>query len=68
MSNTSSFSKLDKKKRLVNLEDKTIDKTIDKIYNEYSLKRNNFNPIDKSPNEFVKKLKLRMRLYYDQLR
>ena len=40
----------------------------DKIYNEYSLKRNNFNPIDKSPNEFVKKLKLRMRLYYDQLR
>jgi len=67
MSNTSSFSKLDKKlssKRLVTLEDKTIDK----IYNEYSLKRNNFNPIDKSPNEFVKKLKLRMRLYYDQLR
>lgn len=38
------------------------------ICNEYSLKRNNFNPADKSPNNFVKKLEIRMRLYYDQLK
>ena len=36
MINTSSFSKIDKKKYLVDLKDKQIDT----IYNEYSLKRN----------------------------
>ena len=35
------------------------------ICKEYSLKRNNFNPIDKSPNDFTKKLEIRMKLYYE---
>ena len=35
------------------------------ICNEYSLKRNNFNPTDKSPNNFTKKLEIRMKLYYE---
>lgn len=43
-------------------------KNIDKIYQEYSLKRNNFNPTDKSPNKFVKKLQIRMKMYYEELR
>ena len=64
MIHTSSFSKT-KIKTKTNKNDQ---KNIDKIYHEYSLKRNNFNPKDKSPNKFVKKLQLRMRMYYDQLR
>ena len=35
------------------------------ICKEYSLKRNNFNPTDKSPNNFTKKLEIRMKLYYE---
>ena len=35
------------------------------ICKEYSLKRNNFNPTDKSPNNFVKKLEIRMKMYYE---
>jgi hypothetical protein len=38
------------------------------ICNEYSLKRNNFNPADKSPNNFVKKLEIRMKLYYENMK
>ena len=64
MINVSSFSKSKRRDYLSENEQKNIDK----IYQEYSLKRNNFNPKDKSPNKFVKKLQLRMRMYYDQLR
>ena len=64
MINVSSFSKTKRRDYLSENEQKNIDK----IYQEYSLKRNNFNPKDKSPNKFVKKLQLRMRMYYDQLR
>tara|TARA_B100001093_G_scaffold494352_1_gene537689 strand:- start:272 stop:493 length:222 start_codon:yes stop_codon:yes gene_type:complete len=37
------------------------------ILNEYSLKRNNFNPSRSSPNKFVNKLELRMKLYYNDI-
>ena len=63
MINVSSFSKSKRHDYLSENEQKNIDK----IYQEYSLKRNNFNPKDKSPNKFVKKLQLRMRMYYEQL-
>jgi hypothetical protein len=51
-------------------EDKMLKKKITKkktyasILNEYSLKRNNFNPHHMSPNQFIKKLETRMKLYY----
>ena len=35
--------------------------------NENSLKRNNFNPSRSSPNKFVNKLELRMKLYYNDI-
>lgn len=63
MINTSSFSKT-KSKTKDNINNK---KNIDKIYHEYSLKRNNFNPTDKSPNKFVSKLQIRMKMYYESL-
>ena len=37
------------------------------ILQEYCLKRNNFNPRKSSPNQFVKKLHLRMKHYYNNL-
>ena len=36
--------------------------TIQKILEEYELKQNNFNPNKPSPNVFMKKLHIRMRL------
>ena len=36
----------------------------EKILIEYSLKRNNFNPKDNSPNIFINKLKKRFNSYY----
>jgi hypothetical protein len=36
----------------------------EKILIEYSLKRNNFNPKDNSPNIFINKLKKRFNCYY----
>ena len=41
--------------------------TIDNIINEYSLKRNNFNPDGNSPNKFILKLEHRMKIYYNDL-
>ena len=38
------------------------------ICKEYCLKRNNFNPTDKSPNDFTKKLEIRMKMYYQAFR
>jgi hypothetical protein len=32
---------------------------------EYSLKRNNFNPFSKSPNDFHNRLEIRMKQYYN---
>jgi hypothetical protein len=39
---------------------------LQKIQNEYNLKRNNFNP-QKSPNLFMNKLRVRMKCYYNEL-
>ena len=63
MINVLQFSNLKPKKPKLAINQKNIDK----IYQEYSLKRNNFNPTDKSPNKFVKKLQIRMKMYYEEL-
>lgn len=39
-------------------------KLISKILDEYELKQNNFTPNKPSPNIFMNKLKIRMKLYY----
>jgi len=62
--NMSSFSKT---KKIIK-DDSPNQELFDKIYQEYSLKRNNFNPTNKSPNKFVTKLQIRMKLYYENLR
>ena len=41
--------------------------SMEEIRQEYSLKRNKFNPDPFSPNVFVAKLELRMRVYYTTL-
>tara|TARA_Y100000816_G_C25953379_1_gene497395 strand:- start:85 stop:288 length:204 start_codon:yes stop_codon:yes gene_type:complete len=41
---------------------------IKNIINEYSLKRNIFNPSKKSPNIFLTKLQHRMNIYYSLLK
>lgn len=40
-------------------------KKAEDIFSEYSLKKSNFDPKNTSPNEFVKKLELRMKNYYN---
>ena len=45
----------------------TKQKVFQKIENEYSEKRCNFNPISPSPNRFIKNLEVRMRMYYKEL-
>jgi hypothetical protein len=37
------------------------------IIEEYSLKQNSFNPKKPSPNFFIKKLEIRMKMYYKDL-
>ncbi len=37
------------------------------IIQEYCLKRNQFNPNKASPNKFVNKLHMRMKIYYNKL-
>lgn len=37
------------------------------LLKEYSLKQNNFNPSKPSPNMFIKKLEIRMKMYYNDL-
>lgn len=39
---------------------------ISKILDEYDLKQNNFNPNKPSPNRFMNKLKMRMKMYYKE--
>ena len=46
-----------------NKKEKTL---IGKILDEYELKQNNFNPNKPSPNRFMNKLKIRMKLYYKE--
>ena len=40
---------------------------LDNIMQEYCLKRNQFDPKKPSPNQFVNKLQLRMKVYYRNL-
>jgi len=40
---------------------------LENIFDEYSLKRNRFNPKKPSPNMFNKKLQHRMKVYYNSL-
>ena len=40
---------------------------LENIFDEYSLKRNKFNPNKSSPNMFNKKLQHRMKVYYNSL-
>jgi hypothetical protein len=51
-------------KKQTNLKPK---KNLKNILHEYSLKRNTFNPQNISPNIFLDKLELRMKLYYNNL-
>ena len=39
-------------------------KNTDQIFEEYSLKKGKFDPNSTSPNQFIKKLELRMKNYY----
>jgi hypothetical protein len=50
------YSKKNKKEKM----------TIQKILEEYELKQNNFNPNKPSPNVFMNKLQIRMKLYYKE--
>ena len=38
--------------------------TLNEIQSEYCLKRNNFDPHKPSPNMFINKLEIRMKVYY----
>ena len=57
-------SKLHRKNESINLKNKEI---LENILDEYSLKRNRFNPNKPSPNMFNKKLQHRMKTYYNTL-
>ena len=50
---------------IVNKKNNKKSNLMQEIVEEYEMKRNNFNPRKKSPNLFTKKLKQRMRLYYN---
>ncbi len=66
MENSISFSNsYDNLKTKFNKQKKN---ALKEIFNEYSLKRNNFNPTGTSPNKFVDKLQLRMKLYYNDMK
>ena len=47
------------------LSNKKQEEYFKKISAEYSLKRNNFNPNNRSPNLFINKLKKRYTIYYE---
>ena len=49
----------------VYLSNKKMDEFFKEISIEYSLKRNNFNPNNNSPNIFINKLKKRYNNYYE---
>ena len=54
------FGKKKQKKTELNTE-------LSNILQEYSLKQNNFDPNKPSPNVFIKKLEIRMKMYYKDL-
>jgi hypothetical protein len=57
--------KKDRKKD--NKDRKKESKELNNILQEYSLKQNNFDPKKPSPNVFIKKLEIRMKMYYKDL-
>lgn len=56
--------KITRKSDSININKKKI---LENIFNEYSLKRNKFDPNKPSPNMFTKKLQFRMKQYYNTL-
>ncbi len=46
---------------------KFVKENLEKILEEYALKQNNFDPKKPSPSIFIKKLEIRMRMYYKDL-
>ena len=56
--------KMTRKSDSININKKKI---LENIFNEYSLKRNKFDPNKPSPNMFTKKLQFRMKQYYNTL-
>ena len=50
-----------------NKDRKKESKELNNILQEYSLKQNNFDPKKPSPNVFIKKLEIRMKMYYKDL-
>ena len=58
----------DNKDRKKNNKDRKKENTeLNNILQEYSLKQNNFDPKKPSPNVFIKKLEIRMKMYYKDL-
>lgn len=61
-------NKKDNKDRKKNNKDRKKENTeLNNILQEYSLKQNNFDPKKPSPNVFIKKLEIRMKMYYKDL-
>ena len=56
--------KMTRKSDSININKKKI---LENIFNEYSLKRNKFDPNKPSPNMFTKKLQFRVKQYYNTL-
>jgi len=56
------------KDRMIKKEKRRIENTeLNNIIEEYSLKQSNFDPNKQSPNVFIKKLEIRMKMYYKDL-
>ena len=51
----------------MSLKKKEKKQQLKEIENEYSIKKQNFNPISPSPNKFIKNLEIRMKMYYREL-
>ena len=54
-------------KKSYSLDEETKTHTLKEIENLYSLKRKMIDPFSHSPNVFIHKLKIRMRIYYNNL-
>tara|TARA_B110000967_G_scaffold204335_1_gene246632 strand:+ start:716 stop:910 length:195 start_codon:yes stop_codon:yes gene_type:complete len=55
------------KRQTIEKKRKTNKLRLKTIIEEYSLKQNSFNPKKPSPNIFIKKLEIRMKMYYKDL-
>ena len=60
MKNMKNIKNMNRNKKIENTE-------LDNIIQEYSSKQSNFNPSKQSPNVFIKKLEIRMKMYYRDL-